>query len=151
MAISSIANRGKLMKPEIVKSVLNNENDVIKSFEPEVMSENFVSLSAIDEVREGMRQTVVSSAGTARSLQYLPVTSAAKTGTAETGKKEVYHNWITIFAPYDDPEIVLTVIAESVPVNTGVANLVSREILGYYFGEKERQQTDQEILNEGGN
>ena len=142
MATASIANRGKLMKPQLVKSILDNNNETIKSFSPEVLSENFVSLSAVDSIRQGMRQTVTSSAGTARSLQYLPVTSGAKTGTAQTGKNEIYHNWITIFAPYDDPEIVLTVMAESVPVNTGVANQVSREILGYYFGQKAQDNVD---------
>lgn len=151
MAISSIANGGKLMKPQIVKSILDNNNQTVKTFEPEVVSENFVSLSSINSVREGMRETVLSSAGTARSLQYLPVSSAAKTGTAQTGKNEIYHNWITVFAPYDDPEIVLTVIVESVPQNTGLANLVARETLGYYFGEKQLEQDVQEIVNEGGN
>lgn len=151
MAISSIANRGKLMKPQIVNSILDNNNQTIKKFEPEVVSENFVSLASIDSVREGMRETVLSSAGTARSLQYLPVSSAAKTGTAQTGKSEVYHNLITVFAPYDDPEIVLTVIVESVPKNTGLANLVARETLGYYFGEKQLKQNAEDIVNEGGN
>ncbi|MFA5730219.1 MAG: penicillin-binding protein 2 [Candidatus Paceibacterota bacterium] len=151
MAISSIANGGKLMKPQVVKSVLDNNNQTIKTFEPEIVSKDFVSLSAIESVREGMRETVLSPAGTARSLQYLPVTSGAKTGTAQTGKNEIYHNWITVFAPYDDPEIVLTIIVESVPKNTGLANLVARETLGYYFGEKEIQQNKEEIINEGGN
>lgn len=151
MAISAIANRGKLMKPEVVKSVLDNNNQTIKTYSPEVVSDNFVSLSSIDSVREGMRETVLSSAGTARSLQYLPVSSAAKTGTAQTGKNEVYHNLITVFAPYEDPEIVLTVIVESVPKNTGLANLVARETLGYYFGEKKLEQNKEEIVNEGGN
>lgn len=151
MATASIANRGKLMEPHVVKSVLDNNNQTVKTVEPKVLSENFVSLSAVDSVREGMRETVLSSAGTARSLQYLPVSSAAKTGTAQTGKNEVYHNWISVFAPYDDPEIVLTVMAENVPNNTGVANLVSREILGYYFGEKAQVQNAQEIVNEAGN
>lgn len=151
MAISSIANRGKLMKPQIVKSVLDSNNQTIKTYEPEVVSKDFVPLSAIDSVREGMRQTVLSGAGTARSLQYLPVSSAAKTGTAQTGKNEIYHNLITVFAPYDDPEIVLTVIVESVPQNTGLANLVARETLGYYFGEKKLEQNVEDIVNEGGN
>ncbi len=151
MAISSIANRGKLMKPQVVNSILDNNNQTIKKFEPEVVSEDFVSLSAIDSVREGMRETVLSSAGTARSLQYLPVSSGAKTGTAQTGKNEIYHNLITVFAPYDDPEIVLTVIVESVPQNTGLANLVARQTLGYYFGEKQFEQKPEEIVNEGGN
>lgn len=151
MAIASIANRGKLMKPQIVKSVLNNNNQIIKTYEPEIVSRDFVSLSAIDSVREGMRETVTSGAGTARSLQYLPVSSGAKTGTAQTGKNEVYHNLITVFAPYDDPEIVLTVIVESVPKNTGLANLVARQTLGYYFGEKVLEQNKEEIVQEGGN
>jgi penicillin-binding protein 2 len=147
MAISSIANGGKLMKPQLVKSILNNDNETVKTFSPEVASENFVSLSAVNSIKEGMRQTVLSSAGTARSLQYLPVSSAAKTGTAQTGKNEIYHNWITIFAPYDDPEIVLTVMVESVPQNTGVANLVSREILGYYFGQSQEKQSETDQTN----
>ncbi|MFA5432012.1 MAG: penicillin-binding protein 2 [Candidatus Paceibacterota bacterium] len=151
MAIASIANRGKLMKPQIVKSVLDNNNQTIKTYEPEMISKDFVSLSAIDSVREGMRETVLSGAGTARSLQYLPVSSGAKTGTAQTGKNEIYHNLITVFAPYDNPEIVLTVIVESVPKNTGLANLVARQTLGYYFGEKVLGQNKEEIVNEGGN
>jgi len=151
MATASIANNGKLMEPQIVKSVLDNNNQTIESFEPKVASENFVSSSAVASVREGMRETVLSSAGTARSLQYLPVTSAAKTGTAQTGKNEIYHNWISVFAPYEEPEIVLTVLVESVPQNTGLANLVSREILGYYFGEKTQIENVQEIVNEAGN
>jgi penicillin-binding protein 2 len=151
MAISTIANGGKLMKPQVVKSVLDNNNQTVKTFEPEIVSKDFVSLSSINSVREGMRETVLSSAGTARSLQYLPVSSAAKTGTAQTGKTEVYHNWISVFAPYDDPELVLTVIVENVPQNTGLANLVARETLGYYFGEKKLEQNVQDIVNEGGN
>lgn len=151
VATSAIANKGKLMEPHVVRSVLDNNNQTIETFEPKVLSEDFVSLSAINSVREGMRETVLSSAGTARSLQYLPVTSAAKTGTAQTGKNEIYHNWISVFAPYEEPEIVLTVLVESVPQNTGLANLVSREILGYYFGEKNQVQNAEEIVNEAGN
>ena len=151
MATASIANGGKLMEPHVVKSILDNNNQTIKTIDPKVTSQNFVSLSAINSVREGMRETVLSPAGTARSLQQLPVSSAAKTGTAQTGKNFVYHNWISVFAPYDDPQIVLTVLADDVPNNTGVANLVSREILGYYFGAKTPVVNPQEVVNEAGN
>jgi cell division protein FtsI/penicillin-binding protein 2 len=139
------------MEPHVVKSVLDNNNQTIQTFEPKIVNEDFVSLSAVTSVREGMRETVLSSAGTARSLQYLPVSSAAKTGTAQTGKNEIYHNWISVFAPYEEPEIVLTVLVESVPQNTGLANLVSREILGYYFGERTQVNNVEEIVNEAGN
>jgi len=151
MAIGAIANGGKIMKPRIVKSILDYNNQLIEEFEPEVILEDFVSEESISQIKESMRGTVTSSLGTARSLQYLPVSSGAKTGTAETGKKQVYHNWITVFAPYENPEIVLTVVIENVPNNMGLANLIAREVLGYYFGEKERNQPDEEIVNEAGN
>ncbi|MFA5754901.1 MAG: penicillin-binding protein 2 [Candidatus Paceibacterota bacterium] len=151
VAISAIANGGYIVKPQIVKSILDDKDNIIEEFSTEITSSGFVSLSSINEMKESMRETVTSSSGTARSLQYLPVTSAAKTGTAETGKYQVYHNWITAFAPYEESEIVLTVVVENVPNNMGLANLIAREVLGYYFGEKERKQSDEDIVNEAGN
>ncbi len=151
MAIASIANGGKIMKPRIVKSILDANNQTLEEFESEVILENFISKSSINQMKESMKGTVTSPLGTARSLQYLPVSSGAKTGTAETGKKEIYHNWITVFAPFEEPEIILTIVVESVPNNMNLANLIAREVLGYYFGEKERNQPDEEIINEAGN
>ena len=151
MATSVIANGGNLMKPQLVKSIVDENKNVVKTFSPEVSSSGFAQVSAIESVKEAMKQTVLSSAGTARSLQYLPVTSGAKTGTAQTGKTEVYHNWISVFAPYDNPQIVLVVMVESVPGNTGLANLVSREVLGYYFGAKTAVDNPQQVINEAGN
>ncbi|MDK2949137.1 MAG: penicillin-binding protein 2 [Patescibacteria group bacterium] len=148
---SAIANGGKIVKPQVVKSILDENNNVIESFNSEIVSEVPVSSYSLNEIKKSMKETVDSSLGTARSLQYLPVDSGAKTGTAETGKYKIYHNWITVFAPYDEPEIVLTVVVEDVPNNTGLANLIAREVIGYYFGEKQRAQNDEEIINEAGN
>jgi len=60
-----------------------------------------------------MRETVISPQGTARGLQSMPITSAAKTGTAETSRAETYNNLITLFAPYENPEYVITIIIEA--------------------------------------
>lgn len=151
VATSAIANGGKMVKPQVVKSILDENNNVIESFNSEIVSEVPASSYSLNEIKKSMKETVDSSLGTARSLQYLPVDSGAKTGTAETGKYKIYHNWITVFAPYDEPEIVLTVVVEDVPNNTGLANLIAREVIGYYFGEKQRAQEDEEIINEAGN
>jgi len=46
---------------------------------------------------------------------------------------DYYHNWITVFAPYDDPKIVLTIVIERVK-GVKVATLpVAQEILEWYF------------------
>ena len=98
-----------------------------------------------------MRQTVSSDKGTARGLQTMPVTSAAKTGTAETSRSNTYHNLITLFAPYENPEVVITIVVESVPYETGVANLLARQIMSYYFDpdkDKPVEETETENIEE---
>ena len=66
-------------------------------------------------------------------LNSLPVKAAAKTGTAETPYKEKYHNWVTVFAPYDNPEIVLTIMIENVPGIQAAALPTARNILEWHF------------------
>ena len=84
-----------------------------------------------------MRQAVTgwnSPQASAVLLNTLPVKVAAKTGTAETPSENVYHNWITVFAPYDDPQIVLTIMIENVEGIRAAALPVAKEVLEWYFG-----------------
>ncbi|MDD5639704.1 MAG: penicillin-binding protein 2 [Candidatus Pacebacteria bacterium] len=136
MATAAIANGGKLMKPKIVKKVLSSDEKEIKTFNPEITRTVNISSENLAEVRTAMRETVMSPNGTARGLQLMPVTSAAKTGTAQTSEANKYHNLITIFAPYENPEVAITVVVESVPYEMNAANILSREIMNYYFGER---------------
>ncbi len=69
-----------------------------------------VSEHNIRIVQEGMRQAVVT--GSAASLQTLPIPIAGKTGTAQIGGSNKTHAWFTSFGPYDDPELVVTVLLE---------------------------------------
>ena len=83
-----------------------------------------------------MRQTVSSPAGSAYTLNSLPVKVAAKTGTAELyPNKEIYLNWIVVFAPYDNPEIVLVALADSVEGLQVVAKKIAYQILNWYFNQ----------------
>jgi len=65
-------------------------------------------------------------------LNTLPVSAAAKTGTAQIGR-DYYHNWITVFAPYDDPQIVLTIMIENVKGFQVAVLPVAKAILEWYF------------------
>jgi penicillin-binding protein 2 len=122
-AISSIANGGKLMKPSLVQK------------DPELLKEDFIDQTVINTVREGMRQTV--SSGSALSLNALPVEAAAKTGTAQSSKEGLYHHWISVFAPYENPEISLTMVIEDVEGIQSATLPASREILEWYFSRGE--------------
>lgn len=143
---SAIANGGKIIKPQIVKSIVDSNNNIIKEFLPEIIEENIIEDKFLEKVREGMRETILSSYGTAHSLSYYNFSSAGKTGTAETSQKGSFHSLMIAFAPYENPEIVVSAIIESVAYERLYINVIMRQVLDYYFnGDKEKNQ---EIENE---
>jgi penicillin-binding protein 2 len=134
-AFSVIANGGTLFQPHVVKEIVDKEKNVVEEIKPEIIRQGFIDPQNFQVVREGMRQAVSginSSQASAVFLSSLPVAAAAKTGTAELGKN-IYHNWLTVFAPYDDPEIVLTVMFESVEGVQAVALPAAKTVLNWYF------------------
>ncbi len=132
-----IANNGRLLKPQIVQKIISSETgEVVEEIQPQIVKEDFVDIDNIKVVREGMRQAVTgynSPHASAVLLSSLPVSAAAKTGTAETPTENLYHNWITVFAPYDDPEIVLTIMIEDVEGVRAATLPAAYEILNWYF------------------
>lgn len=133
----SIANGGKLFRPQVVKEIIDSQRNLIKKIEPQIIREGFIKPEHLEVVRQGMRQAVTS--GTARELDQLRVQAAAKTGSAQTGKKDPKNkkdyldSWITVFAPYEDPQIVLTIIINDVKEGQIVTPSVAKAILEWYF------------------
>ncbi len=133
-AFQALANGGKIFKPKIAKEILAADGSQKEVLAEELIRENFISSASLEVIREGMLQAVSSPGGSAFSLSSLPVTAAAKTGTAQIyPKKEIYHNWITVFAPYQSPEIVLTLVIEKVEGTRIAAQKVAKEVLEWYF------------------
>lgn len=61
-----------------------------------------------------------------------------KTGTAEAQKKDALpHAWFTVFAPWKNPEIVLTVLVENSGEGSEIAAPIAKEILKAYFERSE--------------
>jgi len=135
-AFVAIANKGTLYKPLVVKEIIDSEKKVVKEIESKIIRKNFFSQKNIEIVREGMRDAVTGEGAQHASsviLRDLPIEVAAKTGTAETSLPNHYHNWVTVFAPYDNPQIVLTVMIENVPGVQAAALPVAKEVLNWYF------------------
>jgi Cell division protein FtsI/penicillin-binding protein 2 len=91
-------------------------------------------------VKEGMRWAVTgqnSPHASCLALNDLPVAAAAKTGTAQVSRpdcKDCYTIWISVFAPYEDPKIVLTIMLEDVKGRLSqVVVPVAKEVLNWYF------------------
>lgn len=144
-AFLAIANQGVLFQPQIVQKIVDTSSgsiQVIEEIQPKILRENFIDSANLQIVREGMRQAVTgenSPHATAKILNSLPVTAGAKTGTAEVWKdgKKMYHTWVTVFAPYEDPEIVLTLLIEDVKEREIEHQLtvlpVAKAVLEWYF------------------
>ena len=127
--ISAIANGGRLLRPQLVKAVKNPNGQIIYEREPETLAILPFDSQTMAAVKAGMRQTVT--AGTATLLNDLPVPVAAKTGTAQiTGRG--LNSLFTVYGPYDDPQIALTVLVENVQ-SQGLAVRIAHDFLAWYF------------------
>lgn len=105
----AIANGGTLYRPRLLESQEKATGENIAQ-ESVVLNSGMVSVENLRIVQEGMRQGVLSGSGA--SMQTLPVTSAGKTGTAQFGNDGKTHAVFTSFAPFENPELVITVLVE---------------------------------------
>jgi penicillin-binding protein 2 len=113
---------GNLVTPRVAKLVDGNATKTVSK------PIHFNPLS-ISEIRKGMYDVCNSKKGTAyRAMHDLPVVVAGKTGTSQVtsisqstvkrlkeSELEYYkrsHAWITTYAPFEDPQFVVTVLVE---------------------------------------
>jgi len=113
-AISAIGNDGKLMKPRIVKELIDDSGNVIHRYEPKMVRQA-VSEKTAKELREMMETVVVEGSG---KSAYIPgYRIGGKTGTAdkiEDGKYaagKVYSSFVAL-APIDDPKLAVLVVVD---------------------------------------
>ena len=110
MVMGEIAADGKRYKPHLVSRIQTQDGDVIKEFQPELLSELQVPANVIKLVQEGLHD--VTKFGTAAStFRGFPVDIAGKTGTAENSQGRD-HGWFVAYGPFDNPNIVVAVIVE---------------------------------------
>lgn len=129
-ATSSIANGGRLVTPHVVDEIESSDS---AQKEKVSFSDQKLPLSndSLQTVREGMRRTV--EAGSARSLNDLPFTSAGKTGTAQFGTEEKTHAWYIGYAPYENPKIVVAILVEGGGEGNAISVPVARRVFEKYL------------------
>ncbi len=129
---AAIVNGGKLVTPHIVNRVIGPTGNVVKTFDPKFQDVG-ASQKTLDIIKEGMLGSVQYGAGVLASAR--STTVGGKTGTAEffkPGGQLSQHAWFTGFAPYNDPEIVVTVYFD-VGVGGSKAAPVAAKIIDYYM------------------
>ncbi len=132
MFTNYFANGGKSFKPRLVKTIIRDRKK--EDTKSEVYKEHIVNEEYVTIVREGLHQAVL--AGSGRRLSLLPVSSAGKTGTAQSTKGRAPHAWFTGWAPYENPEVSITVLIDEGEEGSRTAVPVAYDILKWYFEQK---------------
>ncbi len=115
-ATNAIANGGSLLEPRLVASVRDAEDNLIRDVEPTVIRKLPISENNLSLIRQGMERVPRNDDTKAFNVPALKI--AGKTGTAEfPGPKDAKgimptHGWFTAYAPYDDPQVTVTVFLQ---------------------------------------
>lgn len=143
--ISSLANGGNRVDVTLIKSVIKPDGTEVDKEElenyvneklgytPKEVEDLNIKEENIDAILEGMRG-VTENGGTAYStFADFDIEVAGKTGSAETGDPDRVNGWFVGFAPFDDPEISVTVLIENAG-SGGFTAETARDIMAEYFG-----------------
>ncbi len=147
---STIANEGKKVTPTFVKKISNFDNtkDIFVKEKEEKKVD--IEPDSFKAVKEGMRRAST----TLRAHYSLPIETASKTGTAESGsinpKTGEYYppfGWEISFAPFEDPEIAVTVVMVQGTASVDSSVLNSDIIYAYYKHVKKDPRFTNERLD----
>ena len=129
MIVSTVANAGIMMKPYVVDHIENADGGMVKRYSPQIYSKPMTPGES-EFISEMMRLVVTDGTGT--KLKDLSVEAAGKTGSADHGGGRA-HSWFIGFAPYDNPDIAVSVIVESVGTGSDYAVPIAKKIMKEYF------------------
>ncbi len=156
VAYNTIGLEGKVVKPMLIRRVLNQDSKVVQEFDPQVLrdatqSNEFgvtIDQATFRTVKQGMRNVVSGQGGTARGSKLAGVDMAGKTGTTQVrsfSADEIYkrcdsrpmylrhHGWFVAFAPYENPEITVAVLAQHACSGAAGGAPVVHDIMKAYF------------------
>ncbi len=153
-AVGAVANGGKLMKPFLVKELIDDEGNVIEKTEPTVIRQ-VISQKTSDQMCAMLENTVTN--GTGRNAYIKGYRVAGKTGTSEKiprGNNKYISSFIA-FAPANDPKIACLVVLDEPSNGQYYGGTVAAPVVGkiledtlQYLGiepqytEEERQTLD---------
>jgi penicillin-binding protein 2 len=134
--MAAVANGGTLYRPYLVERIEGNQQTPEEVTEPEAIGTLPISPGHLAALQEGLLGVTSAAIGTAsHRFSGLGIPVAGKTGTAEAGGTEAEpHSWFAAYAPADDPEIALVVMAENAGEGSTVAAPLARQVVEAYYG-----------------
>ena len=159
--ISTIASGGILIRPYLVKKIEDSDGKLIQEFFPVVNRNIGIDPEVLKHLKEGLRGVVHEAHGTGHRARLKNVTVSGKTGTAQVvgmkasdeidPEEEIPysfrdHAWFVAFAPYEKPEVAVSVIIEHGGHGGTTAAPIARKILETYFTHYPPSETNRSGL-----
>lgn len=150
--LSTIANKGKYVKPRLVKTIINSETEERTEIEPEYKNQ-VISEETANKVLNMMESVV--SEGTGKNAKVEGYRIGGKTGTSEDGVNT--GKYVTSFigvAPIENPQMVILITLYN-PTGEGghqgggvaapVTGKIFSEVLPYLNIKKENEESKQQV------
>ena len=140
--IATLVNGGTRYSAHLLKEVKSSDfSQVLYTYEPEVLDSIDIQPENLDAVKAGMLALTTGKGSLARYFQDLPVQVGAKTGSAQVNAETESNAVFVCFAPYDDPQIAISLVVEKGGSGSTLASIAA-DILRYYFSaEESREET----------
>lgn len=137
--ISALVNGGTRYSTHLLKTVKSSDfSQVVYEYEPQVQDEINIAPENLNAVTEGMRELTTGDGSLASAFRNLPFEVGAKTGSAQVSSTSDSNAVFVCYAPYDDPEIAISLVVEHGGSGSVLASLAA-EILAYYFTTPDSQ------------
>ena len=126
---STVANGGVLMKPYVIDHIENADGGTVKTYSPQIAAKP-MNVQEASYIGKMMRLVVTE--GTGIKLKNMKQKAAGKTGSADNSKGKA-HAWFIGYAPFNNPDIVVSVIVENVGTGSDYAVPIAKKIFDAYF------------------
>ncbi len=132
--VTAMANKGTVYNLSLLDKRTDSKGNVLEDYTPVVRSVIDIADTTWNITHKGMRE-VISDGSARRIFSDLEVDIAGKTGTAEEVKNghKINHAFFVSFAPYQNPEVAITVNIPYGYTSTNAAT-AAKNIYRYYYG-----------------
>lgn len=141
--VATLVNGGNRYETHLLKEVKSSDyTQVVYEYEPQLKATIDIDPDDLAAVKQGMYD-LSQTASMAQYFADLPVTVGCKTGTAEVQGSDANATFVC-FAPYDDPQVALCLVAEKGSAGGNLAALAASMLQEYFAAEDTLGVTDQE-------
>lgn len=129
--ISAVANGGYLVRPHLVKKIVDKNGNTVFNFTPEKVKKIPISKSTLEFLHEALAGVVKRGTGWRAANKVVKI--AGKTGTAQLAGDKNPHNWFIGYAPADNPKLSIVVLVENKEEEISIAPQIAGRILSRIF------------------